>query len=86
VAASFELSSTTATSFDIKPVRALHHSAIPRPYRAASSVGIVANQPNWLGGILENDSADKAARFMQICDAFNVPLVFPRTCPVSWSA
>ena len=39
-------------------------------------VGIVANQPNHLGGILDVDSADKAARFMQICDAFNVPLVF----------
>jgi acetyl-CoA carboxylase carboxyltransferase component len=45
------------------------------------SVGIVANQPNYLGGILENDSADKAARFMQICDAFNVPLVFLQDVP-----
>jgi acetyl-CoA carboxylase carboxyltransferase component len=40
------------------------------------SVGIVANQPNYLGGILDNDSSDKAARFIQVCDAFNVPLVF----------
>lgn len=39
-------------------------------------VGIVANQPSWLGGILDNDAADKAARFMQICDAFGLPLVF----------
>ncbi len=39
-------------------------------------VGIVANQPSYLGGILDNDSSDKAARFIQICDAFNVPLVF----------
>jgi acetyl-CoA carboxylase carboxyltransferase component len=39
-------------------------------------VGIVANNPRQLGGILENNSADKAAHFMQICDAFNVPLVF----------
>ena len=39
-------------------------------------VGIVANNPRHLGGILNNDSADKAARFIQICDAFNVPLVF----------
>ena len=44
-------------------------------------VGIVANQPNYLGGILENDSADKAARFIQICDAFNVPLVFLQDVP-----
>jgi acetyl-CoA carboxylase carboxyltransferase component len=45
------------------------------------SVGIVANQPNYLGGILDVDSADKAARFMQICDAFNVPLVFLQDVP-----
>ena len=45
------------------------------------SVGIVANQPNYLGGILDVDSSDKAARFMQICDAFNVPLVFLQDVP-----
>ncbi len=45
------------------------------------SVGIVANQPNWLGGILDVDSADKAARFIQICDAFNMPLVFLQDVP-----
>ncbi len=45
------------------------------------SVGIVASQPNWLGGILDVDSADKAARFIQICDAFNVPLVFLQDVP-----
>ncbi len=38
--------------------------------------GIVANNPKYMGGVLTNDSADKAARFIQICDAFNVPLVF----------
>jgi methylmalonyl-CoA decarboxylase subunit alpha len=38
--------------------------------------GIVASNPRHLGGVLENDSADKAARFVQLCDAFNVPLVF----------
>ena len=45
------------------------------------SVGIVANQPKHLGGILENDSADKAARFIQICDAFKIPLVFLQDVP-----
>ena len=39
-------------------------------------VGIVANQPRQLGGILDNDSADKAARFVNLCDAFGLPLVF----------
>src|SRR6476661_9129606 len=37
--------------------------------------GIVANQPKQLAGILDNDSADKAARFINLCDAFNIPLV-----------
>jgi acetyl-CoA carboxylase carboxyltransferase component len=37
--------------------------------------GIVANQPKQLGGILDNDSADKAARFVNLCNAFGIPLV-----------
>jgi acetyl-CoA carboxylase carboxyltransferase component len=45
------------------------------------SVGVVANQPNYLGGILDNDAADKAAHFIQVCDAFNVPLVFLQDVP-----
>ena len=40
------------------------------------SVGIVANQPRHLGGILDNDSADKAARFVNLCNAFGIPLLF----------
>jgi acetyl-CoA carboxylase carboxyltransferase component len=39
------------------------------------SVGFVANQPNWLGGAIDIDASDKAARFIRFCDAFNVPLV-----------
>jgi acetyl-CoA carboxylase carboxyltransferase component len=39
-------------------------------------VGIVASQPQHLGGVLFVDSADKAARFIWLCDAFNIPLVF----------
>lgn len=45
------------------------------------SVGIVANQPNHLGGVLDSDSADKAAHFMQVCDAFGIPLVFLQDVP-----
>jgi acetyl-CoA carboxylase carboxyltransferase component len=45
------------------------------------SVGIVASQPHHLGGILDVDASDKAARFMQICDAFNIPLVFLQDVP-----
>jgi methylmalonyl-CoA decarboxylase subunit alpha len=43
--------------------------------------GIVANQPKQLGGILDNDSADKAARFVNLCNAFGVPLVFLMDVP-----
>jgi acetyl-CoA carboxylase carboxyltransferase component len=43
--------------------------------------GIVASQPKQLGGILENDSADKAARFVNLCDAFSIPLVFLQDVP-----
>ncbi len=44
-------------------------------------VGIVANQPQQKGGVLFVDSADKAARFIWICDAFNVPLLFLADVP-----
>lgn len=44
-------------------------------------IGVVANQPNHLGGILDVDSSDKAARFIQICDAFQIPLVFLQDVP-----
>ncbi len=44
-------------------------------------VGIVANQPKHLAGILDNDSSDKAARFINLCDAFNIPLVFLQDVP-----
>jgi acetyl-CoA carboxylase carboxyltransferase component len=44
-------------------------------------VGIVANNPAVKGGVLFVDSADKAARFLWLCDAFNVPLVFLADVP-----
>jgi len=44
-------------------------------------IGIVASQPAVLGGVLFVDSADKAARFMWLCDAFNVPLLFLADVP-----
>ncbi|MDQ6744672.1 MAG: acyl-CoA carboxylase subunit beta [Actinomycetota bacterium] len=43
--------------------------------------GIVANQPKQLGGILDNDSADKAARFINLCNAYNIPLVYLMDVP-----
>ncbi len=44
-------------------------------------VGIVANNPRHWGGILDVNGADKAARFINICDAFNIPLVFMQDVP-----
>jgi methylmalonyl-CoA decarboxylase subunit alpha len=44
-------------------------------------VGIVANNPMFKGGVLFVDSADKATRFIQLCDAFNVPLLFLADVP-----
>ncbi|WP_027954324.1 acyl-CoA carboxylase subunit beta [Halobacillus kuroshimensis] len=45
------------------------------------SVGIIANQPRAKGGVLFPDSADKAAKFIQLCDAFNIPLLFLADIP-----
>jgi acetyl-CoA carboxylase carboxyltransferase component len=45
------------------------------------SIGIVANQPKHKGGVLFTDSADKAARFIWTCNAFNVPLLFLADVP-----
>ncbi|MFC2166736.1 acyl-CoA carboxylase subunit beta [Acidobacteriota bacterium] len=39
------------------------------------SVGITANQPDHLAGVLDINSSDKAARFVRFCDAFNIPLI-----------
>ena len=39
------------------------------------SVGIIANQPNSMAGVLDINAADKAARFIRFCDSFNIPLV-----------
>jgi methylmalonyl-CoA decarboxylase subunit alpha len=45
------------------------------------AIGIVANQPRQKGGVLFVDSADKAARFIWTCNAFNVPLLFLADVP-----
>ena len=73
-------SSTTASIFDIKPRFAKTIITCLARF-GGMPVGIVANQPKQLGGILENDSADKAARFVNLCDAFSIPLVFLQDVP-----
>jgi acetyl-CoA carboxylase carboxyltransferase component len=45
------------------------------------TIGVVANQPKWKGGVLFVDSADKAARFIWLCDAFSIPLLFLADVP-----
>ena len=39
------------------------------------SVGIVANQPKYLAGVLDSNASRKGARFVRFCDAFNIPIV-----------
>jgi acetyl-CoA carboxylase carboxyltransferase component len=66
--------------FDIKPKFA--KSLITCLARfGGMPVGIVASQPKHLGGILDVDSADKAARFINLCDAFSIPLLFLQDVP-----
>jgi acetyl-CoA carboxylase carboxyltransferase component len=48
---------------------------------AGYSIGIVANNPMFYGGVIDIDAADKAARFIWLCDAFNVPLLFLSDVP-----
>ena len=44
-------------------------------------IGIIANNPAYLAGAINSDGADKATRFMQLCDAFDLPLLFLCDCP-----
>ncbi|MDR1431450.1 MAG: acyl-CoA carboxylase subunit beta [Propionibacteriaceae bacterium] len=45
------------------------------------SVGVVANQPSVLSGVLDIDSSDKISRFVRLCDAYNVPVITFVDCP-----
>ncbi len=66
--------------FEIKPAWA-RNIVIGLGRLAGVPVGVVANQPMVLGGALDNDAADKAARFILLCDAFGIPLVFLQDVP-----
>ena len=48
---------------------------------AGRSIGIVANQPAFLAGVLDNHASIKAARFVRFCDAFNIPLLVLEDVP-----
>jgi acetyl-CoA carboxylase carboxyltransferase component len=66
--------------FEIKPTWA-RNLIVGLGRLAGRSVGVVANQPLHLGGVLDINAADKAARFIRMCDAFNVPLLFLQDVP-----
>ncbi len=48
---------------------------------AGRSIGVVANQPNYLAGVLDNNASVKAARFVRFCDCFNIPLLVLEDVP-----
>ena len=66
--------------FEIKPTWA-KNIVIGFARAGGHAVGVVANQPMQKGGVLDSDAADKAARFIRMCDAFNVPLVYLMDVP-----
>jgi acetyl-CoA carboxylase carboxyltransferase component len=66
--------------FELKPLWA-RELVIGFGRVGGTAVGILANNPKHLGGVLFVDSADKAARFIWLCDAFNVPLLFLADVP-----
>jgi acetyl-CoA carboxylase carboxyltransferase component len=70
----------TDSWFEIKPAWA-KNIVIGFARAGGHAVGVVANQPMQKGGTLDSDSADKAARFIRMCDAFNVPLVYLMDVP-----
>jgi acetyl-CoA carboxylase carboxyltransferase component len=48
---------------------------------AGYPIGIIASNPMFYGGVIDIDAADKAARFIWLCDAFNIPLLFLSDVP-----
>ena len=68
------------TFFEVKPLFA-PELVVGFARLEGNPIGIVANNPMHKGGVLFGDSADKAARFIWACDAFNVPLLFLADVP-----
>ncbi len=66
--------------FELKPAWA-KNLVVGLARMGGHPVGIVANQPMHLGGVLDVNAADKAARFVMLCDAFGIPLVFLQDVP-----
>ncbi len=66
--------------FEIKPKFA-RNIVVALARLGGQPVGIVASQPSVLSGAIDNDAADKATRFVELCDAFGIPLVFFQDVP-----
>ncbi|WP_297777268.1 carboxyl transferase domain-containing protein, partial [Mycobacterium sp.] len=66
--------------FELKPLWAAE-LVIGFGRMAGETVGIIANNSMVKGGVLFTDSADKAARFIWLCDAFNIPLIYLADVP-----
>ncbi|HBK17787.1 MAG TPA: hypothetical protein DDZ38_04035, partial [Gammaproteobacteria bacterium] len=45
------------------------------------AMGVIANNPHHLAGAIDSDGADKGARFIQLCDAFDIPILSLIDCP-----
>jgi acetyl-CoA carboxylase carboxyltransferase component len=60
--------------FEIHP-RFARNIVVGVAHMGGRAVGFVGNNPRYLGGCLDIDSADKASRFIRTCDAFNIPLI-----------
>jgi acetyl-CoA carboxylase carboxyltransferase component len=77
----YDVRRVLATLFDEGSVLELRDGFGPGMLTALARVdgrplGVIANDPTHLGGAIDADGADKAARFMQLCDAFELPLLF----------
>ncbi len=77
----YEVRAVIETLFDTGSVLELRRGFGPGMVTALArmegrSVGVIANDPQHLAGAIDSDGADKAARFMQLCDAHDIPIVF----------
>ncbi len=82
--APFDMNELLGALFDdVFPLKPLYAGEVITAFARLDGhpVGIVANQPRVKGGVLFVDSADKAARFIWLCDAFHLPLIFLADVP-----
>lgn len=75
-----ELITDSDSIFEIQPLWARNlFTVFARIY--GQPVGIIANNPRFMGGCLDINSSDKMAHFIDTCDAFNIPLIWLTDCP-----